>query len=250
MRLDVSFRGIPSPRVASAGGSLRKLRSHARSRGESRTPAVVAITVAIALYSLLPNRLFVGPRFLVPVLSAILVVPVVLTEPGRITTRRPWVRALSVAVTGLVAIANTIALGLLLNALTVQKPAQGRYLLIGALQVWLTNIIAFALAFWELDRGGPLARATLPPENLPPADFRFPQDEDALHMVAGESSAVSDWMPEFPDYLYVSITNSTAYSPTDTMPLSHWAKLLMGVQCIEALIVSVLVIARAVGLLS
>jgi hypothetical protein len=212
----------------------------------------VAVIVAIALYSLLPNRLFVGPRFLVPVLSAILVVPVVLIEPGRITTRRPWVRALSVAVTGLVAVTNTIALGLLLNALTVQKPAQGRYLLLGALQVWLTNIIAFALAFWELDRGGPLARATLPREHLPPADFRFPQDEDedAVHEVARHSSAVSDWRPEFPDYLYVSITNSTAYSPTDTMPLSHRAKLLMGVQCIEALIVSVLVIARAVGLLS
>jgi hypothetical protein len=217
-----------------------------------RTPAVVAIVVAIALYSLLPNRLFVGPRFLVPVLSAVLVVPVVLIEPGRITNGRPWLRALSVAVTGLVAVANSIALGLLLNALTVQKPAQGRYLLLGALQVWLTNIIAFALAFWELDRGGPLARATLPRENLPLADFRFPQDEDedAVREVAGQSSAASDWMPEFPDYLYVSITNSTAYSPTDTMPLSHRAKLLMGVQCIEALIVSVLVIARAVGLLS
>ena len=228
------------------------LRSHTRRRGELRTPAVLAIVTAIALYSLLPNRLIVGPRLLVPVLSAILLVPVILIEPGRISTRRPWVRALSVAVTCLVAVANSIALALLVNALTVQRPAQGRYLLLGALQVWLTNIIAFALAFWELDRGGPLARSTLPRENLPRADFRFPQDEDedAVPEVALESSAVSDWRPEFPDYLYVSITNSTAYSPTDTMPLSHRAKLLMGVQCIEALVVSVLVIARAVGLLS
>ena len=212
----------------------------------------MAVIVAIALYSLLPNRLFVGPRFLVPVLGAILVVPVVLIEPGRITTRRPWVRALSIAVTGLIAFANTIALGLLVNALTVQRPAQGRYLLLGAFQVWLTNIIAFALAFWELDRGGPLVRATQPRENLPLADFRFPQDDDAdaVNGVAGRSSAVSDWRPEFPDYLYVSVTNSTAYSPTDTMPLSHRAKLLMAVQGIEGLIISVLVIARAVNVLS
>jgi hypothetical protein len=217
-----------------------------------RAPPVMALVVAIALYSLLPNRLFVGPRFLVPVLTGVLVVPVVLTEPGRISSRHPELRALSVAVIALVAVANTIALGLLLNALTAQQPVQGRYLLLGALQVWLTNIIVFALAYWELDRGGPLARATLPREDLPPADFRFPQDEDedTVAEVASRSSAVSGWMPQFPDYLYVSITNSTAYSPTDTMPLSHRAKLLMGLECIEALVISVLVIARAVGILS
>jgi hypothetical protein len=116
----------------------------------------------------------------------------------------------------------------------------------------LTNIIAFGLAFWEIDRGGPVARATLPRENLPPADFRFPQDEDedTVAEVSSGSSAISDWRPEFPDYLYVSVTNSTAYSPTDTMPLSHRAKLLMAVESIEGLLISVLVIARAVGVLA
>ena len=133
------------------------LGSHARSRGELRTPAVAAVIVAIVLYGLLPNRLLLGPRFLVPALGALLLIPVLLIEPGRITSGRPWVRGLSVAVTGLVAAANTVALGLLLDALTLGKPAQGRYLLLGALQVWLTNIIAFGLIFWELDRGGPLA---------------------------------------------------------------------------------------------
>src|SRR5690349_4642783 len=99
--------------------------SHARSRGELRTPAAGAVIVAIVLYTLLPNRLLIGPRFLVAALGAMLLIPVLLTEPGRITTRRPWVRGASVAVTGLVAAANTVALGLLLNALTAGTPSQG-----------------------------------------------------------------------------------------------------------------------------
>jgi hypothetical protein len=205
----------------------------------------------MVLYGLLPNRLLVGPRLLVPALGAVLLGPILLTEPGRITTRRPWLRRLSIALIVLIAVANTIALGLLLHALTEGKPAEGRLLLLGAMQVWLTNIIAFGLVFWELDRGGPLARATWSRERLPAADFRFPQDDDAdtRHEVAHGSPASSCWTPEFIDYLYISVTNSTAYSPTDTMPLSHRAKLLMTVECIEGLTISVLVIARAVGVL-
>jgi hypothetical protein len=216
-----------------------------------RAPAFGAVIVAIVLYALLPNRLLVGPRLLVPALGAVLLGPIVLTEPGRITTRRPWLRSLSIALILLIAVANTIALGLLLHALTEGRPAQGRLLLLGALQVWFTNIIAFGLAFWELDRGGPLARAAWPRERVPASDFRFPQDEDAARVpeVARGSSEISGWVPEFIDYLYISVTNSTAFSPTDTMPLSHRAKLLMAVECIEGLMISVLVIARAVGIL-
>jgi len=110
-------------------------------------------------------------------------------------------------------------------------------------------MIAFALAFWELDRGGPVARALEPHENLPPADFRFPQDEDhdAVGEVAKGSSAKAGWLPSFVDYAYVSLSNSSAFSPTDTMPLSARSKILMGAESTMALIVSVVLIAKGVG---
>jgi hypothetical protein len=122
---------------------------------------------------------------------------------------------------------------------------------VAALQVWLTNIIAFGLAYWELDRGGPVARTQSPRADLPLADFRFSQDEnaDTVQEVADGASATSDWVPTLVDYLYISVTNSTAFSPTDTMPLSSRAKLLMSVESISALITSLLVIARAVSIL-
>ena len=140
---------------------------------------------------------------------------------------------------------------MLLSALLASHVQDGRALLIAALQVWLTNVIVFGLAFWELDRGGPVARTQQPREQLPPADFRFSQDEndDAISEVAAGSSKRSGWVPALHDYLYVSLTNSTAFSPTDTMPLTGRAKLLMGVECTSALIVSVLVISRGVGIL-
>ena len=118
---------------------------------------------------------------------------------------------------------------LLVDELVSGGADQGSALLAGAAQVWLTNVIVFALAYWELDRGGPVAAPSSPRPELPPADFRFPQDEDhdAIDEVAARSVGRSGWTPGFIDYLYVSVTNSSAFSPTDTMPLSHRAKMLM-----------------------
>ena len=117
------------------------------------------------------------------------------------------------------------------------------------MQVWLTNVIGFGLLFWELDRGGPVTRREAPRDKLPPADWRFSQDEndDAVTEVAVGASAKSGWIPTFLDYLYLSLTNSSAFSPTDTMPLTNRAKILMGVEATAALLTSLLVIARAVG---
>ena len=125
----------------------------------------------------------------------------------------------------------------------------GAALLLAAGQVWLTNVLVFALAYWELDRGGPVSRTQIARPRLPVADFRFPQDEDhdAITEVAKRSAAKSGWAPGFIDYFYVSVTNSSAFSPTDTMPLSPRAKLLMATESVSALCMSVLVIAYAVG---
>jgi hypothetical protein len=220
-------------------------------RGEVRLPAAVAVLVAIALYALLPSALLVGPRFVIPVLGTLLLVALIVVNPTRLTRQTRFSRIASLALVGLIGAANTVALVFLLRELLASQVQDGRSLLTAALQVWLTNIIVFGLAFWELDRGGPVARTQEPRENLPPADFRFSQDEnhDAISEVAVGSSKISGWVPALHDYLYVSLTNSTAFSPTDTMPLSGRAKLLMGIESASALIISILVISRGVGIL-
>jgi hypothetical protein len=222
-----------------------------RNPGETRFPAAAAIVVAIALYLLLPNPLILGPRFAVPLLELVLFFPLVLANPRRMTKETKLLRWLSIGLVLLIALANAVALVLLVDQLVHSHTKQGSQLLLGAGQVWVTNMIVFALAFWELDRGGPVRRTRLPRPQVPPADFRFPQDEDhdAIAEVAVRSSAKSDWSPAFLDYFYVSVTNSSAFSPTDTMPLSHRAKMLMATESVSAIMLSVLVIARGVSLL-
>jgi hypothetical protein len=129
------------------------------------------------------------------------------------------------------------------------KDTSGGNLLLAAMQVWVTNVIGFGLLFWELDRGGPVARHHRRRDELPAADWRFSQDEndDAVVEVSRTSSESSGWVPTFVDYLYLSLTNSSAFSPTDTMPLSSRAKSLMGIQATAALLTTLVVVAFAVG---
>jgi hypothetical protein len=222
-----------------------------RNPGESRLPAASAVVAAIALYLLLPNPLIVGPRLAVPLLELALFLPLVLANPRRMTRDTKGLRLLSIGLVLLIALANAVALALLVDQLVNSQATQGGQLLLGAGQVWVTNMIVFALAFWELDRGGPVRRARVPRTLIQPADFRFPQDEDhdAIAEVAVRSAAKSDWSPAFIDYFYVSVTNSSAFSPTDTMPLSHRAKMLMATESVSAIVLSVIVIARGVSLL-
>ncbi|MDQ1399478.1 MAG: hypothetical protein QOF81_994 [Acidimicrobiaceae bacterium] len=216
---------------------------------EHRFPAVVAVLVGVVLYAALPSNLTFGTRFVVPALEIVLLVPLVAINPHHFNRETKWSRAVSVALVAVIGCANTVSLVLLVHALVSGAASDAKKLLLAALQVWLTNIIVFGLAYWELDRGGPVKRTQLSRSDLPLADFRFSQDEngDSIDEVAAASSEKSDWAPRLVDYLYVSVTNSTAFSPTDTMPLSTRAKLLMSVQCMSALIVSVLVIAKAVS---
>ncbi|MEV6825264.1 hypothetical protein [Amycolatopsis sp. NPDC051102] len=220
-------------------------------RGEARLPASVATLVAIALYLALPEQLLVAPRFLVPALEIVLLVSLIAINPRRVTRQTRLSRTLSLALVVVIGVTNLGALALLIHDLVAGAADSGQALLLGALQVWLTNVIAFGLAYWELDRGGPVKRTQAARSDLPLADFRFSQDEngDTVEEVAAGASVNSDWVPTLVDYLYVSVTNSTAFSPTDTMPLSSRAKALMAVQSVAALLTSLLVIARAVSVL-
>jgi len=137
-----------------------------------------------------------------------------------------------------ITVANMVALGDLIRALLEHSSTGGRALVFASVPIWLTNVIVFGLWYWELDRGGPAAR--LRPDHRQP-DFLFPQ-------MTSPGSAPG-WTPDFLDYLYTSFTNATAFSPTDTMPLTSWAKLLMMVQSLASLLLVAIVISRAVNIL-
>jgi hypothetical protein len=223
-------------------------RAHA---GRVRLPALIAVLVEIVLYTSLPSALLVGPRLVLPALALLLLVPIALVSRNQTRSSSNPIRMLAVALILLIAVVNTISLALLIHKIVTGEASDSTALLIAAAQIWLTNVISFALVFWELDRGGALARVTRPRDELAQADFRFPQDEDhdTIREVAMGSSAKADWRPAFVDYLYVSLTNSSAFSPTDTMPLTTRVKVLMGIEATEALMLSLLVVAQAVSLI-
>jgi hypothetical protein len=227
-------------------------RSREDGRGENRWPPSIAVAVAAALYALLPGTLLLGPRLLMPLLELVLLIALIATNPLRLTRQTKISRIASVALAGVIAAANLTALGLLIHELVSKSASSGKGLLLAALQVWATNVIAFGLIYWELDRGGPVARTQMAREEIPVADLRFSHDEDrdTVVEVSRGSSKVADWMPTFVDYFYLSVTNSSAFGPTDTMPLSTRFKILMAIQATAALLTSLLVIARAVGSLS
>jgi hypothetical protein len=220
-------------------------------RGEVRLPAAIATVLAIALYAALPNQLLIGGRYILPALEILLLIALVAANPNHLTRENRLLRLLSLGLAVLIVLANLGALLFLLQELISGEAKEGKSLLLAAGQIWATNVIAYGLLFWELDRGGPVRRQVAERKDLPDADFRFPQDEDhdTVTEVARGSSIQGNWVPAFLDYLYMSCTNSSAFSPTDTMPLSNRAKLLMMAESTSALLISVLLIARAVSAL-
>jgi hypothetical protein len=217
-------------------------------KGENRFPPALAIMVALVVYAFLPGSLQFAGRFTIPAIEVLLLIALVVTNPRRITRQTRWSRAASMALALIVIATNLVSLGLLISELSDKAPS-GQNLLLGAMQVWLTNVIGFALLYWEIDRGGPVTRRSASRDEMPDADWRFSHDEnkDTVSEVSRTASEVSGWIPLFVDYLFLSVTNSSAFSPTDTMPLSSRAKVLMAVQATAALLVSLLLVARAVG---
>jgi hypothetical protein len=208
--------------------------------GENRIPAALAVLAAAVLQWVLPHQLVLHPRGLLPGLELLFLVVLVAANPVRLARGHPSLRVISLVLTGLITLANAVSAALLIHALLTGKGTDDAKTLLGSgAAIYLTNIIAFGLWYWEIDRGGPFARASV--SRVYP-DLLFPQ------MTAPELVS-SDWQPEFIDYLYVSFTNATAFSPTDTMPLSRLAKMLMLVQSAIALSVVGLVVARAVNVL-
>ncbi|HEV7213877.1 MAG TPA: hypothetical protein VGP33_02035 [Chloroflexota bacterium] len=213
---------------------------------EPRWPASLAVLVALVLYVTLPNRLTVGPTWLFPLLTILLLAPLSFVAPHRHGQEPSWQRAVAIGLIALINAANVASLVLLIYALLHGTKAEGRQLLVAAVELWLTNVIVFALWYWEMDRGGPGARLR-PSAAQDDPSFLFPQMQNAALSSTAKSGV---WRPAFIDYLYVAFTNATAFSPTDTMPLTPWAKMLMLVQSLASLLIVALVAARAVNILS
>lgn len=195
---------------------------------------------AIALQLLLPSRLTVGPRWLIPGLEAALLLGMFLATPKELEGEHPIRRAVAIGLTAFVTAANIYSLAALTHFLLHHDVGNGRQLIVSGVLIWLTNFLIFALWYWEMDRGGPGKRAA---GNDGPPDFLFPQMSDDAIEPRG-------WRPKFIDYLYVSLTNATAFSPTDTMPLSGVAKSVMGAQSIVSLVTIGLIVSRAVNILN
>jgi hypothetical protein len=221
-----------------------------RAQAEHRWPAAIGVMVILVSYALLPPDFFGVGRYGVVALCVGLLAAVVVINPHRMVRQTAWSRRLGVVLALTIGITNQ-ALLVVLVQLLVANTEDGPTVLLAAFQVWLTNVIGFALLYWELDRGGPVVRTQRKRSEIPPADFRFPQDEDhdASPEVAAHSSKTSDWLPGFVDYLYFSGSDSMAFSPTDVMPLTHRAKLLMGLEAFAGFVLLALVIARGVSLL-
>jgi uncharacterized membrane protein len=208
---------------------------------EHRWPVLVAIIASLALYLLLPTRVQLVPNWVLPTLGVLLVVPLVILNPLRLAKERPWSRWLGIAFSILLTVVNQITVVLTILQLLDGK-ARGADVLLTTLQVWVTNVIAFALVYWEMDRGGPVARRTAGLHDLAAMDFRFPQEDGA--------PGNKRWKPGFVDYFYFSLTNMMAFSPTDVMPMTARAKLIMGYQALTGFVLLALVISRAVNILN
>jgi hypothetical protein len=208
-----------------------------------RWPALLAIVIAMALYVTLPGRLYYGPVWVLPTVEGALFVALLAARKME-QEGHEWQRGLAIGLIAAVSAANIGSLLLLIHALLGSTLVNGHKitahnLVVWSAQIWLTNVIVFALWYWELDRGGPVARC-LRHHRAP--DFLFPQ-------MANPDAAPPGWTPSFFDYVYTSFTNAAAFSPTDTMPLSEWAKALFLIQSAASLVTAVLVIARIANIL-
>lgn len=202
-------------------------------------PAEATILAAIGLQVLLPARLTVGPSWLIPALEGALLIGMFMATPNQLEHEHPRRRAVALGLTAFVSAANVYSLVALTHFLLHHEVANGRGLIVSGVLIWLTNFLIFGLWYWELDRGGPGRRAAAH-DGAP--DFLFPQMND-------DRIQPADWRPGFIDYLYVSLTNAAAFSPTDTMPLTPMAKSVMGAQSLVSVVTIGLIVSRAVNIL-
>ncbi|MHB8245820.1 MAG: hypothetical protein ACYDGN_10800 [Acidimicrobiales bacterium] len=198
------------------------------------------VLIAIVLQIVLPHQLGIEPHWLVPALEGGILIALVAVDPGRMVRRSAVTRGITLLLVMAISLENAWSLVLLVRGLVDGSFGQNPVpLLIAGATIWGTNVILFGIWYWEFDRGGAASRAN---GLRPHPDLMFPQQ-------ANPAVASPDWEPQFFDYLYTSFTNAAAFSPTDTMPLSRWAKMLFLLQSSVSLTTMALVFARAANVL-
>ena len=213
---------------------------------EPRWPVALAVSFFIALTIVLrvaePHRETLGPRWLAPGIEVAMLIALLAADPAHVKRRRRWLRPVSIALVfslaALALVSTAVLISELIRGGKVTQEASSLHAS-GAL-IWLGNMLVFSLIYWLLDSGGPVARLRGAREY---PDFAFTQQ-------VSPEFAPPGWQPHYVDYLILGLTTSTAFSPTDVMPLSRWAKLMMALQSLISLMVVGLVIARAVNVFS
>ena len=207
---------------------------------EPRWTAFAAVAIIIAGHTWVASSLALRPVWLYPTVAGILLVASLAvyipsrTEPGRA------LRVLSLSLVGVLVVANVIGVVLLVRGVFVGSTLTPAGLLLTGAALWIVNIAVFALIHWELDGGGPEARAD---GYLEYPDLVFPQQQQDQ-----QGLAPYDWKPTFPDYLFVSLTSAIAFSPTDAMPYSKRAKLVMGIESTLSFVIAAMLVARAINI--
>ena len=208
---------------------------------EHRWPVLLVTLGALGLYLLLPDSLAIFPTWLVPAIGVVVLAPLVLQNPRHLNSETAWSRGLGIGFTIALAIVNQIYIARILVEL-VSGRTDGPSVLLTAFQLWIANVVVYALLYWQLDKGGPVKRRIEGAADGARQDFRFPQQDNP--------DQIGPWHAEFLDYAYFSLTNMMAFSPTDVMPLSRRAKMLMGLQALTGFVLLALVISRAVNILT
>jgi hypothetical protein len=224
---------MPSKRGAAGDGPSRRL-------GEQRLPMALAVLATGFLRAWLPAQLRVGNRWLLLAIIVVFLGVLIIGDPGRIDRDRRWLRVLTDCMLGVITVANASS-GVVLAVDIVNGSAftsNGKVLVLSGSAIWLTNVLIFALWYWELDRGGPVARAR---GSAVPAALVFPE-------MSNPDYVSKDWYPKFVDYFHFAFSTATSISPPDVSAIRPWMKLMMITEEATSLIVGVLVISRAVNI--
>jgi hypothetical protein len=209
---------------------------------EPRWPAVLAMLAVSGLYAALPSALlFSGPRWLIPAIVCVLLVPTIISHR---TGNHAFSQKLGYVLNVIVTFTMVWSLTLLIEALFTHT-ASSPELLRSAAALWVANILVFASWYWRLDGGGPHVRDL----SVGHSDGAFLFPQMSMHPSAKLAAGEHEWSPNFIDYLFLAFNTSTAFSPTDTAVLSRWAKILMMIQALISLLVIALLAARAVNIL-